>query len=484
MIGITVIIIVSFTIFYSKNDFLDRSGGGQVATIYGRSVSLAQTQRASRKFDLCQQIGLDDLLRSLAVRQLDARDNFLWNGFVLRHEAEKLAVEPTADEVVAAMQAMPAFQTNGVYDSTKYKLIVDIALSPRGFTTDDMEDLIRDDIRLRKIKAILGATVAPTEGEIREFFAQVSQKTEASFVHLKLADFLAAVQVSDEDLKKVYEERKAALKSEELRKIKYVALILPTTDTPLEAKARTEALGKLSKEAEDFAIAMTEKDAKFEDVAAKFGAKVQETADFGRGTPPAELGGSAEAAMSAFKLTMAQPNGDVITTDRGYYVIQLSAVTPPRPLTFDEAKGRLVEELKNDRATEALNLKATEIRNKIEAEIKAGKSFADAAQAAGVKAEKFPAFSPQEPQREAPNAMDIMTAAADLNVGQLSPVDPTADGSVIVFVENRLPLDEEKYKAGKARVVEQLTRNQRHVLFSEWLKLRRAAAGLQPNNRG
>ncbi len=34
-----------------------------------------------------------------------------------------------------------------------------------------------------------------------------------------------------------------------------------------------------------------------------------------------------------------------------------------------------------------MTLKAAEIRNKIEAEIKAGKSFADAATAAGVKAE-------------------------------------------------------------------------------------------------
>jgi len=483
MIFVTVLIIIAFTWLYN-NTQMDKIGTGHVATIYGREVTFAQTQRVGRKFDLCQDLGLMDLLRSLAIRQQDAKENFIWNSLVLKHESGKLAIDPTADEVVAAIQAMPVFQTNGAYDSSKYNMISQIALAPRGFTADDMEDLIRDDLRLKKIKALLGATVAPSESELRDAFAQASQKTEASVVRLKLDDFLAAVQVSDEDVKKLYEERKAALKTDEQRKVKYVAFVLPTTDTPLEPKARAEALGKLARQAEDFSVAMTDKDAKLEEVAAKVGAKVEETADFSRLAPPAELGGSPEAAMNAFKLTKDQPNGDVISTDRGYYVIQLAAVTVPRPLTFEEAQERLTADLKNERSMEALNLKATEIRNKIDADIKAGKSFADAATAAGAKPEKFPAFSRMEPQMEPENSGEIMTVASDLNVGQLSTATPTPKGSVIVYLESRLPIDEEKYKAEKARVADNMSSFQKNVLFSEWLKLRRAAAGLQTNYRG
>jgi hypothetical protein len=132
---------------------------------------------------------------------------------------------------------------------------------------------------------------------------------------------------------------------------------------------------------------------------------------------------------------------------------------------------------------EALNLKATEIRNKIEAEIKAGKSFTDAATAAGAKAEKFPAFSREEPQMEPENSGEIMTLASELNVGQLSAPVPTPKGSVIVFVEKRLPIDEEKYKTAKVRFAELMTDFQEAVLFSEWLKLRRQASGLQTDFR-
>jgi hypothetical protein len=221
---------------------------------------------------------------------------------------------------------------------------------------------VRDDLRLRKIKQVLGSTVAPSDVELRNAYSEAAQKTEAWVIRLKLDDFLATTQVPDEDLKKTYEERKAALKTDEMRKVKYVSFILPTTATPLQGKDRAEALAKFQKQAEEFAIAMTDKDAKFEDVAAKFGVKVEETPEFSRGAPPALLGESMEAAAATFKLTKEQPNADPIGTNRGYYVVQLSGITAPRPLTFDEAKTTLVDELKRDRAAEALNLKATEIR--------------------------------------------------------------------------------------------------------------------------
>ena len=484
MIAVTLLVIVSFTWFYSRNDFLDKAGAGQFATIYGRSVSFTQAQRVGRKFDLCQDLGLFELLQSLAIRRQDAKENFIWNSMVLQHESERLGIEATDDEVFAATQAMAIFQTNGAYDSSKYNMIVQGALSPRGFTPDDMTELIRDDLRLKKIKALLGATVAPSENEARQAFAELNQKTEASVVRLKLDDFLATAQVAEDDVKKFYEERKAGLQSDEMRKVKFVAFVLPTTDKPLENKERVDTLAKLSKQAEDFSVAMTEKTAKFGELAEKLGVKVEESPEFTLNQPPPQLEASAEVARAAFKLTQQEPNSDVIGTDRGYFVLQLSGITPARPLTFDEAKERLTDSLKRERAQEALNLKATEIRNKIDADIKAGKSFADAAQAAGVKAESFPPFSRKEPQFEAPNSGEIMSTAAEMNEGQLSPVVPTANGGVILHVGKRPPIDEAKFQAEKAQVIDGVAEFKRTALFQEWLKLRRTEAQLKLNVRG
>jgi len=476
MIVVTLITIVGFASFYTHSDFLDKGAGGHIADIYGRTVSLAQVQRIGRKADLSQQLGMRDLYVSLAVTQQDARENFIFNSMVLRHEAERLGIEPTEDEIFEALKAIPYFQTNGVYDSAKYAMMTQILLNPRGFSPEDLSELIADDLRLKKIKALLGATVAPAESEIREAFTRFYQKTEASVVRFKLDDFLAATQVPEEDVKKLYEERKASLKTEETRKVKFIAFLPPATDKPLEGKERAAALTDLQKKAEDFAVAMADKNAKLDEVAAKAGVKVEESPDFSANQPPEVFGGSRIIAATAFKLTQQDPNSDVIDTGRGYYVLQLESITPPRPLTFEEARANLTDTLKHERAQEALNLKATDVRNKIVADLKAGKSFVEAVKAEGVKAEDFPAFSMKEPKNDLPDAGEIMQTAAELEVGQLSTTMPTADGSLFVYVARKLPLDENEFKASKAEIVGYLEQDQRAALFQEWLKLRRAAA--------
>src|SRR5687767_4006852 len=99
MITVTVLIIISFTYWgASSGDVGGGGGGGKVATVYGRPVTYAQTQKIVRKFDLAQQLGMRDLAFSLAGLRQD-RENFIWNTLVLRHEAEKLGVEPSDDEV-------------------------------------------------------------------------------------------------------------------------------------------------------------------------------------------------------------------------------------------------------------------------------------------------------------------------------------------------------------------------------------------------
>jgi peptidyl-prolyl cis-trans isomerase D len=494
MILVTLVTIISFALLYSHSDFLDKGGSSRGGTIYGRTVPLVQAQRAFRKGELCRQLAqeemyqskrtLSDLYESLAINRQEAKENFTWNSIILKHEAELLGVVPTEDEIFEATQALPTFQTNGAYDSSKYAMISQNVLPHMGFTTDDLAELVGDSLRLQKIKALLGSTVVPSESEIRESYTRVAQKTEASVVRFKLDDFLAATQVPEEDVKKLYEERKGSLKTDELRKVKYVAFTLPTTDKPLEGKERTDKLTALQKQAEDFSVAMTDKNAKFDEVAQKSGAKIQESPDFSIAKPPEALEASSDVAGAAFKLNQQEPNSDVVETPRGYYVLQLAGITPPRPLAYEEAKADLTDTLKRERAQEALNLKASDVHNKIEAAIKGGKSFADAAQEAGVKADAFPAFSQKEPKMEPANSGEIMQTASELNEGQLSTVVPTPDGSLIVYVTKRLPIDENELKAEKGRLTEALSSFQRMALFQQWLKLRRAAAQLQTSFHG
>ncbi len=482
LIAITILVIISFAVLYNT-DSLGRLGADRVALVAGRGVSLADYQRGLRKWELASGLGLRELVGSLgmpATSEDEFKKNYVLGSLVLKDEATRLGVSATDEEVADAIKAVPEFQTQGQFDPAKYNQIVQVALGSRGLTVAQLEEIVRDDIVLKKLKSLLGSTIAPSPTEVRAAYVRDQEKTVASVVRLKLADFTAGVTVSDDDVKKAYEERKASFNTTEKRKVKYVALTLPDAEKPLAGKERVEALKGLADKANDFSQAMLESGAKFDEVAAKLSLPVKESGEFKETDTPAELGSNGAVVSAAFELKPEQPTSDVIGTEKGYFVVHLESVVPARPETFDEAKGKLAETLKSERASESLNLKGTEIRNKIEADVKAGKSFADAATAAGAKAEPFPAFSRREPKFDQPDAQEVMIASIDLAPGQMSAFMPTGSGGALVYVERREPIDEAKFEKEKALTVMSLSRGRRESLFGEWFKARRKEAGIAP----
>lgn len=483
---VTVFIIVCFAWLY--NDYRMGSGrdSGKMGTIYDSAIYLTDYQRGLRRLQMCQELQMFDLLGGLAgnSRTMDeAQKNFVFGSYVLHHEADALDAEPTDAEVLKAITAMPVFQTNGAFDKQKYELYTG-RMASFGFTVDQIEAAVRDSLRMQKLKVLVSSTISSAPSELREAFAEENQKVEVSYVTLQEADFEKEIQVSDEDLKKAYEERKATFQTEQLRKVKYIAVTMSAEDEKkLQGADRAASLQTLVNKASDIAVAMTEKDAKIDEVAKKNGLTVGETPEFSRGAPPKELGGSSAATAAAFdKLTLEQPNSDPVASEKrnGYYIMQLTGITPPRQQTLEEVKAKLADQIKKERTSERIAAKATEVRTKIEAELKAGKTFAEAATAAGLTAEKIPAFSQAEPPKgEKLGLREAQNSVADLAEGQLSEIIPMRGGRLLVHLDKRLPIDEAAFEKEKANLAERFKGGREEVAFRLWFEERRKAANLK-----
>jgi hypothetical protein len=289
---------------------------------------------------------------------------------------------------------------------------------------------------------------------------------------------------------KLFEEKKGTLKTPEKRKVKFLAFTLAPEQKSLTGPERARETQKLAERAQNFALSTAGKDADFEGAAAKLAAStklnlaVQETPFFAQDEPPAELGKTEAAAEAAFRLTKDEPNSDVINAQNGYYVLHLSGIEEARPLTLEEAKPKLTEQLTQERAQEAMNLKAAEVRAKIDAEIKSGKTLEQAAETAGVKFEKLPAFAAAEQNRqEQPETATIKGRASELKDGELSEFVPTSTGGVLVHLDKRLPIDEAAFAKEKDKLAEELGRQKGGAIFMDWLRERRKAAKLEPLGR-
>jgi peptidyl-prolyl cis-trans isomerase D len=186
--------------------------------------------------------------------------------------------------------------------------------------------------------------VSPSES--KRNFDQVYSKFEVVVVRFKTSDFANEVKISDDEIAKYYESAKEQLKSEEKRKVQFVALTLSEPEKKLTGKERVDALQKLSDKANDVVQALAEKGADFGAVASKFQVPVKTTGEFTQATPDPELKQDPQLSQSAFQLSNEEPISEPIQVADGFYILHLAAIIPAKPLTLDEAKPKTIESLK------------------------------------------------------------------------------------------------------------------------------------------
>ncbi len=487
MIIISVLVIISFIWFYSDRTRYDRIVSDKVGTIYGRSLSTTEYERIIRQLQTAEELGLTNIVQPELAGSRDPGE-VVANHLVMRHQAEQLGIVPSDEEVKNAEMKLTPFQSAGGFDSTKYAQFVTDKLNPRGFSELQLDELVSTNLQFGKLRTLLDATVVLSPDELRTDYDQEYAKTDASVVRFKASDFAASINPTDDDIKKYYDDQKDKFQAPEKRRVQYVVFGLDDLQKKLYGKPRMDAL----KPQADAAAGLLEKllDAKgkadFAAVVKEAGATLKETPEFEEGQrvdyPEATIPGFAAAA---FHLTQRDPDSDVpleVTSGRqpeSYYVLHLASVTPSRPLTFDEAKPKVIAAIKDERARAALSAKAEEIRTKIAEALKAKNSFVGAAKEAGVAAEDVPEFSLAEPDYGMTgNASIIADTALDLSNGELSKFVATPDGGMLVYVRGRKPVDETKFNTVKDALTTNLEVQKKRFFFYEWLRSSREAAGV------
>lgn len=513
MIVISVLVLVSFIWFYSDRTHSDGVGSDHIGKIYGRTLTLTELQRTERQLQVAGRLGLTHLIAREVVQgsEVDAALNHL----VIEHEAERMNIFPTDDEVLAAELKLPAFQgANGEFDPARRDEVMGSQLTPNGFSANQLDELVRRDLQVAKLRQIVDAPVVVSPLEVRRAYEQHYGKTEASVVRFQKADFAATVpEPTADEIKKYYDEQKDRLIQPERRKVQYVKFGLDDAQKKLANKERMDALKPLADQAVGFleqlleqkgestvttkralsqpadkdASVAAEQKARENYAAAAAAAKVtvKETSEFEEGqVPSGEEGAIPGFAEAAFKLSKANPDSDVpLETTDAYYDLHLSTVVPQRPLTLDEARPKIVAALKDERATAALAAKAEEARGKISEALKAGRPLPEAAKEAGQSAQDLPAFSAAEPNRGTPEAAVVAATAQELGTGELSKFVPTSTGGMLVYVRARQGIDEAKFEKEKDMVAMNLRRQKAGYFFYEWLRAGREAAGAELDNR-
>ena len=511
------ILAIPFVFYFVQRPDYGAMRSDQFAHMYDRNVSMLEAQQIVRLLSLAQDLGMTEFVETLAggagLNQNQIAVQFIVDFLILRHEANRLGLRPSASEVADVVRKLPAFQGESGFDINKFTDFVRNHLPPLGLGEEHIEQIVRDQLCLNEIKRLLALGVSIPKGELDENFQRGYDKFYVSVIRFQSADFEKGITVSDEDVQKYYDAHKSELKTDEKRKVEFVHLGLTeepqeypnlpgplqparqNEQKPLTGTERIEALQKLADRATDFTQALLEKGADFKQAAEKFQLPVHETSEFTAATPDPQLKVNAQIGAAAFKLSAQDPNSDPIQVADGFYILHLTGVTVARPLNMEEAKPKIVDALKKSKARELISTKGAEMVNQLREATKSGQPLEAAIQKAGAKPEKLPPFSlideekPQsegneqnqskEQKNESPELTAIKDAVAFFNSGEISDFLPSGESGVIAILEKREPLADANTSEKKAAFEKKLLDTAQRVVFFEWLRDRQQAAGLE-----
>jgi len=485
------ILALPFCLYFVKSD-TSQIRSDEFAKMYGRKVTMTEARRDARLFQLAGLLGISDLRDGLAPGSgsddLKAA-TFIVNLLVLRHEAGRLGIQPSESEIVEAVKNFPALRGQSGFDPEKYDQVERNILPALGFTDEQLRELAGDELCLKRMKEVVASGVSLPESESKSNYEQLYSKNFVSLVRWHSADFAKDIKISDDDIKKYYEAHKGELKAEEKRKVEFVRLGLTDDQKKLKDKERIDALQKLADRANDVSQAL-EKRADFHQVAAKFQLPVDSTGEFTMAAPDPKLKTDPQLNQAAFKLPKEEPNSDPLQTADGFVILHLAGVVEARPLTLDEAKPKVAEQLKSQRVREMAANKGRQAAESLKNALKSGKPLPAALQeAGGLKSEKLEPFivaeegeaknPPDKPKNEPTDMMMIKNVSAQLQPGDVSDFVPWTGGGLIVLLEKREPPDPAKYQQAKATFEERYLKNARDYVFIEWLRDRQRNANLQ-----
>jgi hypothetical protein len=485
------ILAIPFIFYFVKTPDYGAIGRDHFARIYDRNISVLEAQQMAKLLSLAQALGMSDFAATMtAGAGMDpnqAAGQFIVNLLVLRHEAERLGLRPSASEVAEVVRKLPAFQGDSGFDINKFNDLVQNGLAPLGLAEEHIEQLVRDQICLSEIQKLLAAGVSLPKSELDENFQRGYDKLYVNVIRFRSADFDKDVKISDEDVQKYYDAHKGELRTDEKRKVELVQLTLNEEEKKLSGKERIEALQKLADRATDFTQALLEKDADFKQASAKSQLPVHETGEFTVAEPDPQLKGDPQLVAAAFKLSVQEPHSDAVQVADGFYILHLTGKTEARPLALEEGKPKIVDALKKTRTRELMSTKGSEMVQQLREAKKSGQPLEAVIEKAGVKPEKLAAFSlideesekseGDQQKKQSPELLTIKDAVALLNPGDVTDFMPSGTDGLIAILEKREPLGEASEK--KAAFEKRILENKERIVVVEWLRDRTKAAGLE-----
>jgi peptidyl-prolyl cis-trans isomerase D len=176
------------------------------------------------------------------------------------------------------------------------------------------------------------------------------------------------------------------------------------------------------------------------------------------------IGSDPQFMTAAFGQTANAP-ADEVPLHQGYAIYQVTAVKPPATPTFEEARSRVEQEFKNERAAQLLTQKTQELADRA----KADHDLKKAAKELGAEYKTSDLVLPDGQVPDIGSMTGPAAVAFTLKPGEISgPIDTGTSGAVLTVVDRQPPTDQD-FAAKRDQIRETLLGQKRSELFNLFL---------------
>lgn len=481
LITVTVIIIISFSVwggYQSSNDRMQGQATDPAFKIYGRTYTIAEAQRLSRRMEVIYMLQMFDLLGLSRVGSGgdDQGNNIVLNQVVLEHEMERMGIQPSDAEAKAVLERLPAFQENGSFNAQR-AANAEMMLNANGFSSTDLLKIVKLSIGYSKLRDLVGSNYVASPLEAEKAYASEHQTLKVNTLTFNLEDYKKKAEVKDDEIQKYYEEQKDGYMTDEKRAISYVYFENPPADDTKPLEERQQQGRNVVERVNKFNDASRKPGAKFDAIVKELEETTLKTELFIQTAPPDAIKAEAELVQAIFANNPeVLPISDPVKGANGYYIFSVTKTEEPKQKELAEVKDSIKETLVAQKAQEALTKAVNETRTALADGIKAGKKIADLA-----KEQKL-TLSPQmevtvaEPDMAVADSNLIAGQARDTPAGELSKVIDTETGALLVYVAAKELRKRDESAALRENMGTSRADQERRRLFDAWFTRRREEA--------
>jgi hypothetical protein len=511
-------IIITFVYWGSSSSRLGGSGGpGSFGRINGETITLNKFLDAQREVYLSYFFmsggSWPDKGRTVAGFDVE-RETFY--RLLLIQKQEEMGVH-VSDEAVARV-ASERLRSMNRGQAVPPEAFLKQVLAPQGLSLQDFERYLRHELGLQQMASVLGlGGELLTPQEIRALFVRENQELQTQAAFFSASNYIAAVHPTPEQIGQFYTNQMARYRLPDRVQVNYVKFALTNflteaqheldlvtnlneiieakylelgTNYFSEAKTPAEAKEKIREMAlhENALVAARKKAVEFANelfnqtpvspenlvtLAKSKGLTPLVTPPFSRDEPPTGLDVRADFMRAAFGLTEEEPFSQTLMGNDGVYLISLHKNLPSEIPTLDTIRDQVTQDCRFSEAVMQARKAAMDFGASA-TNITSVPAFTAACAVAKVKPVTLPPFAINTRNLEAVEShvrlSDFKQAAFSTAPGQMSQLQPSADGAFVVFVQEKLPVSASKVATNLPAFERSVRQTRRSEAFNEWFR--------------